>query len=93
MIRNGPLKISKSSKKAENGPFDKNLFPITVSGYFIPKRSVSTAFLALYMQNNVKRKKNVKVENIMHQLTIRMLHGVTVYSFEFAPSYFGPMEI
>ena len=29
MIRNGPLKISKSSKKAENGPFDKNFFPIT----------------------------------------------------------------
>ena len=30
MIRNGPLKISKSPKKAENGPFGKNLFPITV---------------------------------------------------------------
>ena len=30
MIRNGPLKISKSLKKAENGPFGKNLFPITV---------------------------------------------------------------
>ena len=29
MIRNGPLKISKSLKKAENGPFGKNLFPIT----------------------------------------------------------------
>ena len=30
MIRNGPLNISKSLKKAENGPFSKNLFPITV---------------------------------------------------------------
>ena len=29
MIRNGPLKVSKSLKKAENGPFGKNLFPIT----------------------------------------------------------------
>ena len=29
LIRNGPLKISKSLKKAENGPFGKNLFPIT----------------------------------------------------------------
>ena len=29
MIRNGPLKISKSLKKAENGPFGQNLFPIT----------------------------------------------------------------
>ena len=29
MIRNGPLKISKSLKKAGNGPFGKNLFPIT----------------------------------------------------------------
>ena len=30
MIRNGPLiKILKSLKKAENGPFGKNLFPIT----------------------------------------------------------------
>ena len=29
IIRNGPLKISKSLKKAENGPFSKNLFPIT----------------------------------------------------------------
>ena len=29
IIRNGPLKISKSLKKAENGPFGKNLFPIT----------------------------------------------------------------
>ena len=29
MIKNGPLKISKSLKKAENGPFGKNIFPIT----------------------------------------------------------------
>ena len=29
MIGNGPLKISKSLKKAENGPLGKNLFPIT----------------------------------------------------------------
>ena len=29
MIRNCPLKNSKSLKKAENGPFGKNLFPIT----------------------------------------------------------------
>ena len=29
MLTNGPLKISKSFKKAENGPFGKNLFPIT----------------------------------------------------------------
>ena len=29
IIRNGPLKISKSLKKAENGLFGKNLFPIT----------------------------------------------------------------
>ena len=33
MIRNGPLKISKSLKKAENGPFGKNLFPITAITY------------------------------------------------------------
>ena len=32
MIRNGPLKISKSLKIAENGPFGINLFPITVLG-------------------------------------------------------------
>ena len=32
MIRNGPLKISKSLKKAENGPIGKNLFPITATG-------------------------------------------------------------
>ena len=31
MIRNVPLKISKSLKKAENGPLAKNLFPITAS--------------------------------------------------------------
>ena len=31
MLRNGPLKISKSLKKAENGPFGKNLFPITAT--------------------------------------------------------------
>ena len=31
MIRNGPWKSSKSLKKAENGPFGKNLFPFTVS--------------------------------------------------------------
>ena len=29
MIRVGKLKISKSLKKAENGPFGENLFPIT----------------------------------------------------------------
>ena len=29
MIKIGPLKISKSLKKAENDPFGKNLFPIT----------------------------------------------------------------
>ena len=29
MIRNGPLKMSKSLKKAENGPLAKTLFPIT----------------------------------------------------------------
>ena len=34
MIRNGPLKISKSLKKAENGPFGKNLFPITVNLHY-----------------------------------------------------------
>ena len=33
VIRNGPLKISKSLKKAENGPFGKNLFPITAWYY------------------------------------------------------------
>ena len=32
MIRNGPLKISKSLEKVENGPFDKNLFQITAIG-------------------------------------------------------------
>ena len=30
IIRKGPLKISKSLKEAENGPFGKKLFPITV---------------------------------------------------------------
>ena len=33
IIRNGPLKISKSLKKSENGPFGKNLFPITGHQY------------------------------------------------------------
>ena len=32
MIRNGPLKISKLLKIAVNGPFGKNLFPITAVG-------------------------------------------------------------
>ena len=43
MNRNGQLKISKSLKKAENGPFGKNLFPIT-------------ATLALYISESCKNK-------------------------------------
>ena len=34
IIRNGPLKISKSLKKAEKGPMGKNLFPINGAYYF-----------------------------------------------------------
>ena len=39
LIRNGPMKISKSLKKAENGPFGRNLFPVTVLVVFLARYS------------------------------------------------------
>ena len=49
MIRNGPLKISKSLKKAENGPFDKNLFPITVGAVIIVDFYIDNYVFALFI--------------------------------------------
>ena len=52
MIRNGPLKISKSLKKAENGPFGKNLFPITAGYNFCVGEIFAAKTISRKRENN-----------------------------------------
>ena len=64
MIRNGPLKIPKSLTKAENGPFGKNLFPITDSYTKLltlikPGRSFYKNFIPIAKQSLLKLKPRV----------------------------------
>ena len=57
MIRNGPLKISKSLKKAENGPFGKNLFPITAVGMTDTQKKISRTLIELHQNGGTHKKK------------------------------------
>ena len=76
MIRNGPLKISKSLKKAENGPFGKNLFLITGHGALGTGEKIAAFCLKLGKNNKTYFVTHIHVSFNMFKCTCIFIHTV-----------------